>query len=419
MSQLSNSDSFSSSSKADNYIKKVPIELEYLGKKETKELIVQITTEQNPSNNESLHLIQLKDENDFAFLYVYEIHESDFQNIKNKFNLLYSFNEFPESFIKNLDTIPTQKIASLQISNDGKTAEFTLVMKGEFRLYVDYKFEFCRPNDSDIIEYLKQQVGEWKKKDLFKESECEQQNADILELKEKNNALQKELDTKESEFRSQLSETKEQLTKESSDVVRKYEKQRAETAAEHKAEVNELQIKQMELEKANAELQSKLQISENAEKQLQIKLNSVSKDLAELQQQQGDASQEHKSLSTRFTELQSSHAALAERCSALQDQMKERDERIEELKEKYQLSKTKTQDKEGQLKEMKQRYNHLQSIYQANSKELKRGNEYILKYNKEREELCEEIKALNAKLEEEKKDKQEWKEKADEKDSRV
>ena len=402
-----------------NIAKTIPVEMEYLNKKGMRDLLVHITTKPNPSRGESYHLIELKDDDDLSFLYEFKITELDFQRLKTQFNLCFPFEKFPTVFAQDLDAVPTEQTAELHIHDTENKASFTLLKKYPTRVVVLYKLEFQRPDDTHIIEYLRQEATKWKSKALSKTAESAEQSTLIGNLQEQTADLEKRLLTQESSSKSILSETKQQMAQEHHEEIQKLKEEHSKIETELHDQIAQLQGTQLSLEKEIADLKSQIRIMDREKVELQSQLDSTGKELATLKQQSGDATQEHGALNTRFADLQAQHSALRERYLSLQEQVNERTTHIKELKEKFALARSQTQDKEAQIKELQQRYKHLQGVHQANVKELKKGNEYMERFEQQRNEMVQEITSLQEQLEEAEQTISEWKTKNDDKDMKV
>ncbi|KAH7826223.1 putative spindle assembly abnormal protein 6 [Monocercomonoides exilis] len=380
--------------------KLVTFEINCHGTKQIRPLQVELKTINNASNRQTKHLIQLKDSEDFEFLYILEICEADFPQLRDALHLTSSFHAFPEDFSKDLDGIPEEKIASLQINHSGSEAEFLLTQPHMHHTFTLWHFTFIRPSDRQIIEYLKSQVSTWKTKEIALEEECKDQSEEISSLKNQVASIEKDLITMDSSLKAELSEMRGKHTNEISEMMIQHSKEKTEIETEYQNQVKELRDKQVELQTEIMHLSSSLTTSKNREQQLSTELDAHRNSLQSTELHSSEYKEELQETKTELSDLKAAHSALLERCHSLEEQIKDRASRLEENQQKFTLMQTRISENEGSINELKKTINKLKRINKLQAEEINKGNKNIEDYGEERKKILEAMNAIQAQGEE-------------------
>jgi hypothetical protein len=148
-------------------IRKIPFQVIENNIQKSEILIVHVTSFSAQSDRQAVHLIQLKKDDVFDFLFVVEITESYFFKIKELKGLVFNHSGFPEYFIKQLELTKSENTAFLIVQDNSSESKIRITKKNEFQTLDVLELNVYCVDDKSKSEYMKKQIKEWKEKSLF------------------------------------------------------------------------------------------------------------------------------------------------------------------------------------------------------------------------------------------------------------
>jgi hypothetical protein len=145
-------------------IKRIPFQIEKNNMQKTETLVVHLTSVPAQSDQQAVHIIQLKNDEVYDFLYFCEITENGFEKIRKENSIHLKHNEFPSWFFSKLDQTNKDHNVILKIEENISENHLEIIHTTQSQSLKIFQMAIYNANDETKNNYMKGQIKEWKEK---------------------------------------------------------------------------------------------------------------------------------------------------------------------------------------------------------------------------------------------------------------